>query len=66
MNPQKKQPGSGTPARPSWHDEGLDFEPTDFGEARRVLDNESISQFDVATVVSPGHWKGSFCFRCNK
>src|SRR3954468_23289808 len=44
------------PASP-WQDQGLEFELTDFGEARRVLDNESISQFDVATAVSPAQWK---------
>lgn len=47
------------PPRPpdSVHDEGLEFEITDFGEARRVLDDESISQFHVATVVSVEQWK---------
>ncbi len=54
MDPQKKEPGS--PAS-TWHDEGLEFELTDLDEARRVLDAESISQFDVASVVSPAHWK---------
>jgi len=39
------------------HDDGLDFELTDFDEARRILDSESMSQFDVATVVPPEHWK---------
>ena len=54
MDPQKKEPGS--PASPL-QDEGLEFELTDLGEARRVLDEESISQFEVASVVSPDHWK---------
>ncbi len=54
MDPPKKQPGS--PAS-TWEDEGLEFEITDFGEARRVLDDESISQFHVATDASPEHWK---------
>ena len=50
----KKEP---TPADAFWQEEGFDFEITDFGEAKRVLDNESVSQFDVATTVPPGHWK---------
>ena len=37
--------------------EGFEFELTDLEEARRILDTESISQFDVATVVPPEHWK---------
>ncbi|MEO8310935.1 MAG: hypothetical protein ABI520_07175 [Caldimonas sp.] len=37
--------------------EGLDFELTDIDEARRILDEESISQFDVASVARPEHWK---------
>jgi len=37
-------------------DEGFDFELTDFDDARRVLDNESLSPFDVATIVPPEHW----------
>ena len=40
-----------------WQDEGLEFELTDIDEARRILDTESISQFDVATLVPPEHWK---------
>jgi len=40
-----------------WQDGGLEFELTDIAEARRVLDTESVSQFDVATVVSPEHSK---------
>ncbi|MEP7300148.1 MAG: hypothetical protein ABI699_01360 [Caldimonas sp.] len=54
MDPPKKQPGS--PAS-TWQDEGLEFELTDFGDAKRVLDDESISQFHVATLDSPEHWK---------
>ena len=38
-------------------DEGFEFELTDIEEARRVLDAESLSQFDVATVVAPEHWQ---------
>jgi hypothetical protein len=38
-------------------DEGFEFEITDFGEARRILDSESLSQFDVATTVPSGHWE---------
>ena len=41
----------------SWQDEGLEFELTDLEEARRILDSESVLQFDVATVVPPEHWK---------
>jgi hypothetical protein len=33
-------------------DEGLEFELTDFEEARRILDSESASQF----FVPPEHW----------
>lgn len=40
-----------------WQDEGLEFEITDFAEARRVLDNESVSQFDVATHLTPEQLK---------
>jgi hypothetical protein len=38
-------------------DEGFEFEFTDIEEARRILDTESISQFDVAGIVPPEHWK---------
>jgi hypothetical protein len=51
----KKPPTAPPPA--TWQDEGLEFEITDFGEARRVLDDESISQFHVETYVSPAQWK---------
>ena len=54
MQPANKQP---SPPTPAWHDGGLDFELTDFKEARRVLDEESISQFDVAGAASPAQWK---------
>ena len=54
MDPPKKP---STPLPSTWHDEGLEFEITDFGEARRILDDESISQFHVETVASPAHWK---------
>ncbi len=40
-----------------WQDEGFEFELTDIEEARRILDNESLSQFDGAAVVPPEHWK---------
>lgn len=36
--------------------DGFDFEVTDIEEARRILDAESESQFDVATVARPEHW----------
>jgi hypothetical protein len=44
------------PSKPSWEDEGFEFELTDFDDARRVLDSESLSPFDVATIVPPEHW----------
>ncbi len=34
------------------HDEGLEFEFTDFEEARRILDSEPASQF----FLPPEHW----------
>jgi hypothetical protein len=52
MDPKEKE--SGPPAA-NLQDEGLEFELTDLVEARRVLDNESVSQFDVATFVPPAH-----------
>ena len=52
---QRKTPP--TPPDSVWQDEGFEFELTDIDEARRILDTESISQFDVATIVSPDHWK---------
>jgi len=39
------------------HGEGFEFEIIDVGEARRVLDSESMSQFDVAATAPPGHWE---------
>lgn len=45
------------PRATSWQQEGLEFEITDLDEARRVLDNESVSQFDVATFAPPEQWK---------
>jgi len=53
MVPYDKQPS--TPA--ALQGEGFEFELTDLEEARRVLDSESMSQFDVATVASPAQWK---------
>ena len=47
MNTDKK-PAS--PPAPSWQDEGLEFELTDLEDARRVLDGESMSQFDVVSI----------------
>ena len=55
MDPPNK-PSASAPAN-AWQDGALEFEITDFGEARRVLDDESISQFHVETVVKPAHWK---------
>ena len=54
MDPHKK-PSVSPESTPQ--DEGLEFELTDFDDARRVLDSESMSQFDVATVGSPEQWK---------
>ena len=56
MDPQKKQPGP--PALPP-PEEGLEFELTDLEEARRVLDSESMSQFDVIALGSQeeDQWK---------
>jgi hypothetical protein len=54
MDQPKKQPVSPSS---SWHDEGFDFELTDFNEARRILDSGSLSQFDVAAVMPPEHWE---------
>lgn len=42
------------PLRP---EDGFEFELTDIDEARRILDADSLSQFDVASVASPDHWK---------
>lgn len=46
-----------TPPEPTWQDEGFEFELTDIEDARRTLDAESESQFDVFTVARPEHWK---------
>ena len=54
MDPLKK-PSTALPS--PWQGESLEFEVTDFGEAKRILDDESISQFHVETVVSPAQWK---------
>ena len=35
---------------PAWQDKGLEFELTDLEDARRVLDNESMSQFDMVSI----------------
>lgn len=37
--------------------DALEFELTDIDDARRVLDEESISQFDVAAAASEAQWK---------
>jgi len=52
---QPKKP-SVSPAS-SLQDDGLEFELTDFEEARRILDRESLSQFDLSTVAPPERWK---------
>jgi len=56
MDPHKKPP---VPPAPSSQDEGLEFELTDLEEARRVLDEESMSQFDVISLGSQegDQWK---------
>jgi hypothetical protein len=54
MDPSKKP---ATPPPTDWEHEGLEFELTDFGEAKRILDDESISQFHVETSISPAQWK---------
>ena len=54
MDPPKKQSTASNDPTP---DEGFEFELTDIEEARRILDTESVSQFDVFTVVPPGHWQ---------
>jgi hypothetical protein len=40
-----------------WQVEGLEFELTDIDDARRILDTESLSQFDMAAVTDPEDWK---------
>ena len=56
MDPHEKQPA---PPAPAPHDEGFEFELTDLEEARRVLDSESMSQFDVFSIGSQeaDQWK---------
>ena len=56
MDTHKKPPN---PPGPAWQDEGLEFELTDLEDARRVLDNESLSQFDVVSIGSQeeDQWK---------
>jgi hypothetical protein len=54
MNPPKSQPN---PLQSPPQDEGFEFELTDIEDARRTLDSESMSQFDVATVDAPDKWK---------
>jgi len=57
MDPTQKDPTS-PPPDIDWESYGLlEFELTDFDEARRVLDNESVSQFDVATHLKPEQLK---------
>ena len=51
---QPKKPLSSP--EPVW-DEGLEFQHTDIDDARRTLDAESVSQFDVAAIDRPEHWK---------
>lgn len=51
------QPAPPAASPDSVWDEGLDFEHTDIEEARRILDAESISQFDVVSLDKPERWK---------
>ena len=41
----------------SRQDEGFEFELTDLEEARRILDGESVSQFEVARLMPAEHWE---------
>ena len=54
MDQPKKPPPP--PPESDWG-EGLEFELTDIEEARRILDAESVSQFDVSGFDRPEHWK---------
>ena len=54
MDQDKKPPRRPEPIRP---EDVLDFEITDIEDARRVLDHESVMQFEVATAASPDQWK---------
>ena len=47
MDTHRKPPSLPAPA---WQEEGLEFELTDLEDARRVLDEESLSQFDVVSI----------------
>lgn len=53
MTPTDKPPAPPDPGQ----DEGFEFELTDIEEARRILDGESDSQFDVASIARPEQWK---------
>jgi hypothetical protein len=55
MEQLPKKPSA--PPEPLQEDEGFEFELTDIDEARRILDTESISQFDGATVMPSDHWE---------
>ncbi len=54
--PKKPPPAPPAPPESDWG-EGLEFELTDIDEARRILDAESVSQFDVSGFDRPEHWK---------
>ena len=54
MNTIRSDPAS---AESTGQEGSFEFELTDIDEARRILDNESLSQFDVAGVVPPERWK---------
>ena len=57
-DPRRLDNSKKPPASPeSVWDEGFEFELTDIDEARRILDAESESQFDVAAIDRPQHWK---------
>jgi len=55
MDQPKKPPPPPLPES-TWG-EGFEFELTDIDEARRILDAESLSQFDVSGFDRPEHWK---------
>ena len=57
MDPPKTPPAPPPSPSPVSPEDALEFELTDFEDARRVLDSESMSQFDVATNVPPSHWQ---------
>lgn len=58
MDPSKKPPASSS-CPSALQDEGFEFELTDLEDARRVLDGESMSQFDVFSIGSQeeDQWK---------